>query len=491
MAVAASAAVNRHSSAGRMEGISRQSRTGPGGTVKVLECGVCEDVFTLQGDKVPRLLLCGHTVCHDCLTRLPLHGRAIRCPFDRQVTELGDSGVWGLKKNFALLELLERLQNGASGQSGSSEETVGGYGELGQTSTNQEVLEFPLRVGQTENYTRRTAGMRRGMDVERLISLVREKGEIWDTHAESYHNRTAKEDAWEEIAQALFGSEWESSRTRGRTRMVQDVKTCWRSCRDQFRREMGDRGRSGYGASQKRPYKYTKHLMFLKDIMVMRSTTDNLNDTEEESDMPESVPQPPSSRVVSLTPEPTPQDPAPVESAPAVLSPPENSPRGQPPRRRRSQQPDAGATVDTLVLDYLRRAADQDGQDFFARAIVPLLRRVPEDRMARLYSAIITLIDCATPPHNPNHCFTAIEQWRGFAVANTTSNLPAPYHPPTPSARPHPYYRPMAPPFPGPSYQGHHPHHYAGEEHPPQLHGQHSGAEMPAYFSPGHHYQHL
>lgn len=58
--------------------------------LKVLECGVCEDVFSLQGDKVPRLLLCGHTVCHDCLTRLPLHGRAVRCPFDRQATELGE-----------------------------------------------------------------------------------------------------------------------------------------------------------------------------------------------------------------------------------------------------------------------------------------------------------------------------------------------------------------------------------------------------------------
>lgn len=76
----------------------------------MLECRVCEDVFTLQGDKVPRLLLCGHTVCHDCLTRLPVQGRQLYCPFDRQSTELGDSGVWGLKKNFALLELLERLQ---------------------------------------------------------------------------------------------------------------------------------------------------------------------------------------------------------------------------------------------------------------------------------------------------------------------------------------------------------------------------------------------
>ncbi|XP_072426801.1 E3 ubiquitin-protein ligase TRIM23 isoform X3 [Chiloscyllium punctatum] len=108
---------------------SRSLRTANGCSVKVLECGVCEDVFSLQGDKVPRLLLCGHTVCHDCLTRLPLQGRTIRCPFDRQVTELGDSGVWGLKKNFALLELLERLQNGTANHHGASEEVLEISGE--------------------------------------------------------------------------------------------------------------------------------------------------------------------------------------------------------------------------------------------------------------------------------------------------------------------------------------------------------------------------
>ncbi|XP_054040768.1 E3 ubiquitin-protein ligase TRIM23 isoform X2 [Rissa tridactyla] len=113
----------------RGSGGSSSGRSPAGAAVKVLECGVCEDVFSLQGDKVPRLLLCGHTVCHDCLTRLPLHGRAVRCPFDRQVTELGDSGVWGLKKNFALLELLERLQNGPAGQCGTAEEAIGLSGE--------------------------------------------------------------------------------------------------------------------------------------------------------------------------------------------------------------------------------------------------------------------------------------------------------------------------------------------------------------------------
>lgn len=45
---------------------------------------------------------------------------------------LGDSGVWGLKKNFALLELLERLQNGATNQLGMAEDTLKSMGEVRQ-----------------------------------------------------------------------------------------------------------------------------------------------------------------------------------------------------------------------------------------------------------------------------------------------------------------------------------------------------------------------
>lgn len=79
-----------------------------------LECRVCEDGFSLGGDKVPRLLFCGHTLCHACLLRLPTLDNIIHCPFDRQPTPIGASGVWGLKKNFALLELLERLSSSRS-----------------------------------------------------------------------------------------------------------------------------------------------------------------------------------------------------------------------------------------------------------------------------------------------------------------------------------------------------------------------------------------
>ncbi|XP_033636620.1 E3 ubiquitin-protein ligase TRIM23-like [Asterias rubens] len=102
-------------SAGEVANCIKVSKKRRPGNSNVLECTVCEDVFSFQGEKVPRLLLCGHTLCHECLTRLSPHGRTLLCPFDRQPTELGDSGVWGLKKNFALLELLERLQSSREG----------------------------------------------------------------------------------------------------------------------------------------------------------------------------------------------------------------------------------------------------------------------------------------------------------------------------------------------------------------------------------------
>ncbi|XP_059490440.1 E3 ubiquitin-protein ligase TRIM23-like [Neocloeon triangulifer] len=93
--------------------------------LNVLECRVCEDVFGPSGERVPRLLHCGHTVCHSCLLRLPLQHGDVLCPFDRQPTPTGESGVWGLKKNFALLELLERLQSERLPSTSASASTTG------------------------------------------------------------------------------------------------------------------------------------------------------------------------------------------------------------------------------------------------------------------------------------------------------------------------------------------------------------------------------
>jgi tripartite motif-containing protein 23 len=87
--------------------VSVQARGGRG---PVLECRVCEDAFELHGEKIPRLLFCGHTLCHACLLRLPARDGFISCPFDRQQTLLASNGVWELNKNFALMEMIERIQ---------------------------------------------------------------------------------------------------------------------------------------------------------------------------------------------------------------------------------------------------------------------------------------------------------------------------------------------------------------------------------------------
>lgn len=58
-----------------------------------------------------------------------LEGFLLLCFFNFS-SKIGDSGVWGLKKNFALLELLERLQNGPAGQCATAEEAVGLSGEV-------------------------------------------------------------------------------------------------------------------------------------------------------------------------------------------------------------------------------------------------------------------------------------------------------------------------------------------------------------------------
>ncbi|XP_075707047.1 uncharacterized protein LOC142741567 [Rhinoderma darwinii] len=258
---------------------------------------------------------------------------------------------------------------------------------------------------------------------------------------------------------------------------------------------------------------YTQQLMFLKDIMEMRPSSDNLQDTEEEPAHEEPHAPEVENPLLPLTPEPTAPKPAPQAfSQPQV---PPDVPCETTAAARRSHIGSAGSQVDTRVLEYLRRCADEDACDAFGRTIAPLLRKVPGHRMARLQSSIITLIDSATPPNNPRQCFNAIEHWRGLPEPSVAFNAPGPSQPATPLPRQH-YYRPMPsrmspvpvpgreryfpgysqpvesfPQAPPHGYQMQHQHHYAVEEHPLQAHGQHSGAEMGSYNSPPHRYHEL
>ena len=67
------------------------------------ECSICYEHYNDQS-KCPRLLSCGHSFCSRCLERL-LRGNTIDCPKCRNPVAV-PSGVHGLLKNFALLDIV-------------------------------------------------------------------------------------------------------------------------------------------------------------------------------------------------------------------------------------------------------------------------------------------------------------------------------------------------------------------------------------------------
>ncbi len=62
------------------------------------ECAVCMEVFTADGDRVPKLLPCSHTLCLGCVRLVVRGGRAV-CPECRRQNPLPQGGVQALPTN--------------------------------------------------------------------------------------------------------------------------------------------------------------------------------------------------------------------------------------------------------------------------------------------------------------------------------------------------------------------------------------------------------
>mmetsp|Transcript_32337 Transcript_32337/g.56556 ORF Transcript_32337/g.56556 Transcript_32337/m.56556 type:complete len:464 (+) Transcript_32337:56-1447(+) len=71
------------------------------------ECALCCNTFKEEPqERVPRSLPCGHTFCHECLSRLVIRN-SVECPNRCTVNaNLGVEGVAGLPRNFALIDTL-------------------------------------------------------------------------------------------------------------------------------------------------------------------------------------------------------------------------------------------------------------------------------------------------------------------------------------------------------------------------------------------------
>lgn len=68
------------------------------------DCVVCNEIYS-EIAHIPRVLLCGHTLCTECLTEIM--ARTNQCPLDKQ--PINYSHVNDIPKNFALIELAKRI----------------------------------------------------------------------------------------------------------------------------------------------------------------------------------------------------------------------------------------------------------------------------------------------------------------------------------------------------------------------------------------------
>ncbi|XP_073444986.1 uncharacterized protein [Dendrobates tinctorius] len=96
-----------------------------------------------------------------------------------------------------------------------------------------------------------------------------------------YHDRLVIERAWFAVAEQLYPRPgWATYSPAKQVKFVDLVKRRWRSARDQFRWEFNPLP-STTGASKKRQYVYYRNLAFLRPILELNPTYDNLDDSDD------------------------------------------------------------------------------------------------------------------------------------------------------------------------------------------------------------------
>ncbi|CAL2043940.1 unnamed protein product [Caenorhabditis brenneri] len=67
-------------------------------------CEICLERYSNEKQATPRMLACGHTVCLGCAEQLSSRN-VIKCPFDRQGTQLEGNIDQSLPKNYSILNM--------------------------------------------------------------------------------------------------------------------------------------------------------------------------------------------------------------------------------------------------------------------------------------------------------------------------------------------------------------------------------------------------
>ncbi|XP_073421684.1 uncharacterized protein [Dendrobates tinctorius] len=109
-----------------------------------------------------------------------------------------------------------------------------------------------------------------GLDVDRLIDLVREREPLWNMADRRHADLIVTRRLWEEICSLLVGR-WEDLEARDQIKERNRIVNRWRSVRDRFKKEFKKEMRAPSGSGGRRSkYKYAQALSFLRETMLTR-----------------------------------------------------------------------------------------------------------------------------------------------------------------------------------------------------------------------------
>ncbi|XP_044146990.1 uncharacterized protein LOC122935290 [Bufo gargarizans] len=272
------------------------------------------------------------------------------------------------------------------------------------------------------------------MDVGKLLALIQERPQLWDTRSDLYHDKVLKECGWDEVTQEMLAREWEKGNSAKRRKLVQRVKTRWQSCRDQYRRErVQGVGHSGEGGRRKKPYLYTRQLHFLRPVLDVRTTVDSLEpqretgNTSSESDQAaygQDSPRPGEQEVepVQQLPEEEREESSAREgpSQPLESSP---QPRRRQTRRRRvaPPNPDSAANtqaqVQTQVLEYLRQRHLEGSEERMLSGLAHLFKELPAYQQTLFVDVMTSVFTIFKTPLDPHEVVCCVDNLKNRAFS--------------------------------------------------------------------------
>ncbi|XP_044141734.1 uncharacterized protein LOC122931731 [Bufo gargarizans] len=309
------------------------------------------------------------------------------------------------------------------------------------------------------------------MDVGKLITLIQERPQLWDTRQDLYHDRIMKERAWEEITKEMLAREWEKGNSSKRRRLVLRVKTRWQSCRDQYRRErVQGLGKSGDGGPRKKPYLYTNQLHFLKPVLDLRPTVDSLEQEGDQSstNSDEDAGAHPLDSTLTADDEPQPvllqerEESSALEGPSAAIQSSPETRRRQPRRRRGPTNTAVSASntqalVQNQVLDYLRQRRAEGKEERMLCGLAPLIEDLDPYKQTLFIDIMGSVATILKTPLDPHELVSLVEnlKQRAFRLAKETQSRPSMVQPPPrPPSYSQPLYSQESQLMPRPQYPG-------------------------------------